>query len=232
MSNSRSLAGRLKVLIAFLLVFGPASLLVFIGTRGCEHKFKVLKDFGPIKSTSFQTYESGSFKSANIADYKGDILLVTTLQKTCPGDCAISMWHMDQMLFQHIRKNKRKKLKQVRIISFVTDGKGNPVSKEDFNVIEQSLKDNVEGYDSKLWILANGDARKIYNFKHNGQSLIQKGKKYYGGESFQELILLLDKQAHLRMVLPGNQEGLVRRMKEHLALLQKQYDKEKKANSK
>lgn len=232
MTNSRSLAGRFKVVIAFLLVFGPAFLLVFIGTRGCEHKFKVLKDFGPVKPVSFEIYERGAFKAATIANYKGEVVLVTTLQKTCPGDCAISMWHIDQMLFQHIRKNKRKKLKQVRIISFVTDGKGNNVSKEDFKTIEESLIDNVEGYDPKLWIIANGDARKIYNFKHNGHSLIQKGKKYYGGESFQELILLLDKQAHLRMVLPGNQEGLVRRMKEHLALLQKQYDKERKAAAK
>jgi hypothetical protein len=30
------------------------------------------------------------------------------------------------------------------------------------------------------------------------------------------------------MVLPGNQEGLIRRMKESIALLQKQYDKNKK----
>jgi hypothetical protein len=30
------------------------------------------------------------------------------------------------------------------------------------------------------------------------------------------------------MGLPGNEEGLVRRMKEHIALLQKQYDKKKK----
>lgn len=232
MTNSRSLAGRLKVVIAFLLVFGPAFLLVFIGTRGCEHKFKVLKDFGPVKPITFETYERGVFKTASIANYKGEVVLITTLQKSCPGDCAISMWHIDQMLFQHIRKNKRKKLKQVRIISFLTDGKGNKVSKDDFKTIEQSLIDNVEGYDPKLWILANGDARTIYNFKHNGQSLIQKGKKYYGGESYQELILLLDKQAHLRMVLPGNQEGLVRRMKEHLALLQKQYDKERKAAGK
>ena len=77
-------------------------------------------------------------------------------------------------------------------------------------------------------MIATGDARAVYGFKHNGQNLVQKGAKYYGGESFQELILLLDKQGHLRMVLPGNEEGLVRRMKEHIALLQKQYDKKKK----
>lgn len=232
MTNKRSLAGRLKVVIAFLLVFGPASLLVFIGTRGCEHKFKKLNDFGVIKPVAFNIYTKGKLTPAKFSDYTGDILLVTTIQKTCPGNCAISMWHIDQMLFQHIRKNKRKKLKQVRIVSFATDGKGNNLQVSDLKIIEESLKDNVEGYDPSIWILASGDARKVYDFKHNGQKLIQKGEKYYGGESYQELILLLDKKQHLRMVLPGNQEGLVRRMKEDLALLQKQYDKKRKSKKK
>jgi hypothetical protein len=39
-------------------------------------------------------------------------------------------------------------------------------------------------------------------------------------------MLLVDKQNHLRMVLDGKSEGMVRRMKEHIALLDKQYDKE------
>ena len=91
--------------------------------------------------------------------------------------------------------------------------------------------DHVEGYDPKLWMIASGDAKKVFDFEFNGQKLLRQGKEFYGGESFQELILLLDKKGHLRMVLRGNQEGLVRRMREHIALLQKQYDKERKANS-
>jgi hypothetical protein len=39
-------------------------------------------------------------------------------------------------------------------------------------------------------------------------------------------MLLLDKKNHLRMVLSGKTEGMIRRMKEHIALLQKQYDKQ------
>jgi hypothetical protein len=35
------------------------------------------------------------------------------------------MWHLSQMIFEHIRKNQ-KKLGYVKIISYVTDGKGNP----------------------------------------------------------------------------------------------------------
>jgi hypothetical protein len=66
----------------------------------------------------------------------------------------------------------------------------------------------------------------VYDFKSNGESLVKQDSTYFGGESFQELILLLDKQNHLRMVLSGKTEGMIRRMKEHIALLQKQYDKE------
>jgi hypothetical protein len=138
------------------------------------------------------------------------------------------LWHVDQILYQHLRKNKSKKLKQVKLISFVTDGKGNPV--KDLKYMYSILKERVEGYDPELWILASGDAKSIYNFTNNGKSLLEKGKQYYGGEYFQEILLLLDKNNHLRMALRGNQEGMVRTMKEHLALLQKQYDKEAKQN--
>jgi hypothetical protein len=114
-------------------------------------------------------------------------------------------------------------MKQVRIISFVTDGKGNPL--KNLNEVRNSLMDLAEGYDPNLWIIANGDVRKIYDVSNNGQSLLQKGDNYFGGEAFQELLLLIDKTGHLRMVLPGNKEGLIRRMKENVALLQKEYDK-------
>jgi hypothetical protein len=114
-------------------------------------------------------------------------------------------------------------MKQVRIISFLTDGKGEPL--KNLNEIKLALNDLAEGYDPNLWILANGNAREIYNVSNNGQTLLQKGDKYFGGEAFQELMLLIDKSGHLRMVLPGNEEGLIRRMKENIALLQKEYDK-------
>ena len=132
---------------------------------------------------------------------------------------------MNQILYKHIRKNSHKQLKQVRIISFITDGKGNPV--KDIDVVQQMMAREVEGYDPNLWIVASGDVRSIYNIENNNQTLLQKGKQYYGGEAFQELILLTDKQNHLRMVLKGNQEGLIRRMKESVALLLKQYDKDR-----
>jgi hypothetical protein len=58
---------------------------------------------------------------------------------------------------------------------------------------------------------------------------LKEGDQYFGGQAFQELMLLLDKKNHLRMVLSGKTEGMIRRMKEHIALLQKQYDKQNSA---
>ena len=42
-----------KALLALLLVFAPASILIFISSIGCEHKFQKLADFGKIKPFVF-----------------------------------------------------------------------------------------------------------------------------------------------------------------------------------
>jgi len=221
--GTKSLAGRKKVGFAFLLVFGPAFLLVFIGSRGCEHKFKELDDYGPAIDYSFVDAYG---KKRQASEFRKDVVLITTLQETCPDSCAVSLWHLNKTIYQHIYTNKRKKLKQVRIISFVTDFEGKPVS--DLSAVRAMLQDRVQNYDSSLWILASGEVEKLYDFTHNGQNLLKGNNEYKEGYSFTRLMLLLDKQNHLRMVLSGKTEGMIRRMKEHMALLQKQYDKERK----
>ena len=218
---SKKTAGRWKVIVAYLLLFGPAFLLVLISSRGCEHKFKTLDDFG--KATNYSIVDARG-KHFSHKNFDGDIVLVTTIQQTCPDSCAISFWHLDQLIYQHIRKNNHKKMKQVKIISFATDGNGEPL--KDLSVIQQMLYDKVVGYDPDIWILAKGDAKKMYDFERNNESLLKKGDAFFGGQAFQELLLLLDRKNHLRMVLSGKSEGMIRRMKEHIALLQKQYDKE------
>jgi cytochrome oxidase Cu insertion factor (SCO1/SenC/PrrC family) len=214
-------AGRMKVGLAFLLLFGPAFLLIFFSTRGCEHKFKELEDFGQAKDYSFTDIKG---KKRSSKDFKGAVVLLTTIQQTCPDSCAVSFFHLNQTIYQHIYENKHKQLKKVRIISFATDGQGKPL--EDLSTLDALLRDRVENYDPEIWVLAKGDAKTVYDFERNNQNLLQEGDEFYGGQAFQELMLLLDKQNHLRMVLRGDSEGMVRRMKEHIALLQKQYDKE------
>lgn len=226
MTQKKAQAGRYKGLLLAFLLFGPASLLIFISSRGCEHKFKVLDDMGAIPSYTFQDINNKTFTEKN---FKGKVVLFTTIQETCPDSCAISFWHLNQIIYQHLRKNQ-KKLKHVKLVSFVTDGQGNPVSSLD-NML-YTLKDQVEDFDPSIWILAKGDAKKLYNISRNGENLMKTGSEYFGGYAFQELFLLSDKQNHLRMVLKGNTEGMVRRMKEHMALLDKEYDKQAAKNKK
>ena len=201
-------------LIGFLLVFGPALLLIFIGTRSCEHNFEELEDYGPV--TEFEFTDANGVKR-NSKESKDDVVLVNVLQSSCPDSCSVLMWHINQTIYQHIWKNKTKKTKQIRMISFLTDGKGNSV--KDLSVINDAINDLTENYDPSIWILATGDVKKIYDLENNGISLIDDKT------NFQELMLLIDKQHHLRMVLSGNVEGQIRRMKQSMALLQKQYDK-------
>jgi len=217
-----ALTGKRRNILGFLLVFGPALLLIFIATRGCDHNFKNLDVLGKLPKYQFMDV-TGRVRTSK--EFENEVIMLIPIQKTCPYSCAVSFWHVNQILYQHIRKNSHKQLKKVRIISYVTDGYGNPVS--NIRDLQETLKAQVEGYDPNLWILASGDAKPLFNLSRNGQNLLQKGDAYYGGQAFQELMLLVDKKNQLRMVLKGNREGLVRRMKESLALLLKQYDKER-----
>lgn len=219
MANSSSKAGPIKTVLSLMLLFGPALFLVFISTRGCEHKFKVLDDFGAVPAYRLTESNGQSFTNDR---FKNKVVIYTTIHPSCPDTCGLSLWHLDQLIYQQLRKNK-KKLGHVKIVSILTDEKGNPY--KDFKAIEFMLHDRIEGYDPSIWIIATGNARAIFNITHNGQNLIQKDKKYFGGESFQELMLLADKKNHLRMVLPGKTESTIRTMRDHMALLEKEYDK-------
>lgn len=213
-------AGPLKSVFALLLLFGPALLLIFISTRGCQHKFKRLEDFGAIPAFSFTDVKGQKITNDS---FKGKIVIFTTIQVSCPDTCAISLWHIDQLIYQTLHQNN-KKLGHVKLISIVTDGEGNPSDRLD-DVI-YTLKDQVQDYDPSIWTIVKGDARSLYNVKHNNQTLLQKGKEYFGNEAFQELMLLVDKKGHLRMVLPGKTESTIRTMRDHMALLEKEYDQE------
>lgn len=221
MANKIIKAGSRKTVLALLILFGPASLLIFISTRSCKHQFKELEDYGAVPAYTFKDVDGKSYTNHS---FKDEIVIFTTIQTTCPKSCSIDLWQIDQQLFQNLKENP-KKLGHVRIVSFVTDGEGNPSNK--LKDVQAILENEIDGYDPKIWTLANGNSKEVFNFSNNGQTLLKKGKEYYGGEAFQELMLLVDKQHHLRMVLSGKSEGMVRTMKDHLALLEKQYDIEK-----
>lgn len=227
MEDNRAKRSKRRSILALTLVFGPALILIFMATRGCDHRFKKLADYGLVETPTFSVFNHKGKQQLSLNDYKNQVVLITTLQTTCPHQCGLAFFPLTQNLYKDLRTNKRKKLKQVRMLSIVVDSLGKPVSEQELLDIQDMLKSRVEGFDPELWQLINADPKDFYNLANNGQKLIVKDPKYFGGISYNELILLLDKQNHLRMVLNGHTEGMIRKMKEHLALLMKQYDKER-----
>lgn len=198
-----------------LLLFAPA-LLLFITSRGCKMKFKTLEDFGPVNNYAFVDADGKSYTQD---DFKGNVLIFTNIQPDCLDTCSINLFTFEKIIYQDIRS--KKSLKHVKIISFVNDVDGNPV--KDLKPMMDLMKDKIHKFDPEKWMIVSGDARRVYDIKNNGETLLQTGEQYFGGNAFQELMLLVDKENHLRMVLRGNIEGMFRRMKECIALLQKEY---------
>lgn len=227
MENKTAVRSKKRSLFALTLVFGPALILIFMATRGCDHRFKTLADYGLVSTPSFTVYNHKGKQQLTLQDYQDQIVLINTLQTTCPHNCGLAFFPLTQNIYKDLRTNKRKKLKQVRMLSIVVDSLGNPVSEAALLDIQDMLRSRVEGYDPEIWQLVSADPKIFYNLTNNGQKLIVKDTKYFGGVSYNELIMLLDKNNHLRMVLNGHTEGMIRKMKEHLALLIKQYDKER-----
>ena len=77
-----SLTNKRKNLLGFFLVFGPALFLIFISTRGCNHQFKKLDDYGALKNYSF-TDSKGKLRHAE--EFKGDCSYNYTSKKLSIG---------------------------------------------------------------------------------------------------------------------------------------------------
>lgn len=215
MATKKSAGWTTRILI-LILVFGPAFLLI-VTSKGCKMKFKSLEDFGPVNNYSFVDIDGKSYTQN---DFKDKVVLFTNIQETCLDTCSINLFTLEKIIYQDLRS--KKSLKDYVIVSFVNDMDGNPV--QDLRPTMELMEDKVYKFDPKKWLVVTGDAKNVFNIEHNGRSLLEKGDNYFGGNAFQELMLLVDKDNHLRMVLRGNIEGMFRRMKECIALLQKEYN--------
>ncbi len=215
-------AGRTKKLIMASLVFGPALILIFVSTLKCEHKFTQLDYFGDIPSYQATTIDG---KTITNETFKGKVVIYTVLNESCPKDCAISIWDVNQQLFRKLKENPGK-LRNVKIVSFVVDKDGNPV--EDLENMRKILEYNVLEYNPEIWILAKGDANNLYNIEHNKHNLSTiEGDEYFNGKAYYSLLLLADQDNKLRMVLKGDSESMVRKFHQYMTLLIKQNDKER-----
>ena len=61
-----------RSILALTLVFGPALFLIFIATRGCDHRFKELADYGLVQAPTFTVYNHLGKQEKNLKDYRFD----------------------------------------------------------------------------------------------------------------------------------------------------------------
>lgn len=206
-----------------VLVFGPALFLIFIALNKCEHKFTTLPVYGKLNEYSFEDATGGI---VNNESQQGKITLFNTIQTSCPENCAIDLAKFNLMIYQDYRKNQ-KKLGHVKIVSVVTDENGNPVSQDQIESLKYTMSDVVESYDPEIWKLVTGDPKQIYDIESNGINLYTNtSDTAFAGKTFLETMLIVDKKNRLRLIRRGDEEGMIRDYKQHVALLQKQYDKE------
>ena len=207
--------------VLFVLVFGPACFLILISLNKCEHKFEQLPTYGKLPDFEFST---SSGKKINSGTQEGKITIYSTIQIGCPEDCAIDLLKFNLMLYQHYRKYQ-KKMGHIKFISIATDNEGNPV--DNIEELEFMLSDIVEDYDSSIWTIVTGDPKQIYNIENNDINLLEiRDDSSYALKPYLEMLLIVDKLNNVRLARRGNKEGYIRDFKEHVALLQKQYDKE------
>lgn len=96
---------------------------------------------------------------------------------------------------------------------------------EDLTSTRKMLEDEVLNYDPNIWILANGNPQDIYDIEKGDLKLIEELEQEEMTEyGYKSMMLLLDRENHLRMIRSGKQEGMIRQMKQHIALLKKEYD--------
>ena len=214
-------AGLMKPLLMIVLVFGPALFLILISLNTCEHKFTKLPIYGELKDFEFTDANGEKITSKTQLD---KITIYTTLQISCPKHCAIDLAKFNLLIYQHYRKYQRK-MSHIKFVSIVTDENGNPV--EDLEEITYLLEDIIQGYDPEIWKLVTGDPKQIYDIENNKVNIYEQvSDEAFANKPYLETMMIVDKENNLRLIRRGSEEGLVRDFKEHIALLQKQYDKE------
>lgn len=231
MAKEKNKAGRGRIVLMMCLTFGPALLLVLFSLNRCENKFVELPVYGELPDYSYQDSKGVTHTSKEMED---KIVFVSTIQPSCPGDCAIDLWQYQIKVYKNLKLNQ-KKMGHVKMISIVTDT--NEVTIEDVKLVEDILTDYLDkyakeegaGFDPNIWKIVKADPKDFYGIDHEGKNLYdEKGDQYYRGSLYQELILLVDKENKLRIARSGKQEGYIREIFQHMALLQKQYAIENK----
>lgn len=208
----------MKKLLLVLILFFPGTVIVLMAMGKCENHFDQLPVYGEMPTYTFTGLDGDTI---NNESQTGKITLFTTLQTSCPKECAIDLFKFNLQVFQDFRKNQHI-LKDVQIVSIVTDKEGNPV--DSIQELTYILDEMVNKYDPNIWKLVVGDPKQVYDIEHNGHNIYEVDiDSTFAGKYYLGTMLLVDKQNQLRLIGRGHQEGYIRDFKQHISLLNQEY---------
>lgn len=151
----------------------------------------------------------------NEESFNGNYLIVSILYKTCPFTCPMPYQQFKYFLYDEM-VDQRKKFKNVHFLTHVVDAQPEDLSK---------LYKTLEISDS-ICTLVSGKENAIYdvNLLKQNPWQISDPKNGYDKGAY-GLIILLDKQRHIRGVYQANQTSEIKRIENELVLLKREEDK-------
>lgn len=148
-------------------------------------------------------------------NFKDKYLIVSILYKTCPFDCPMPYEQFKYFLLDEVAL--KKKYADVQFISHVIDASPNELAD-----LYKSLEISKEEM-----LLLTGEKNAIYDvnllMKNPWQVADEKNGYERGAYG---LILLLDKQRHIRGVYQANQTSEIKRVENELVLIKREENKE------
>jgi protein SCO1 len=147
--------------------------------------------------------------------FEDTYLVVTILYKTCPHNCPMPFEQFKYLFYKDLAKNKSK-FNDVKILSHVVDAQPSELT-EMYRFL---------GIDSLRWSLVTGEENAIYNvnlLKKNPWTEKDPANNFERGAY--GLILLLDKQRHIRGVYQSNKSSEFDRLEDELVLLKREDDR-------
>jgi len=206
-------AGILIVPAFFIFLFSKAS-----------PKYSTIPYFGEHKITENDTvfYTVHGFQFDGIKgklsekDFEGKYLIVSILFNTCPHNCNIPFEQFKYFFYNDLAKNKSK-FDDVHLLSQVVGD----------SIIDLETMYNYLEIDKNRWTLAIGNENAIYDVNLLKKNPWQTADTVNGFErGAYGLILLLDKQRHIRGVYQCNRTSEFDRLEDELVLLKREDDKQ------
>lgn len=202
----------------FLILFGVPLLFLYPLSKGKTNS-QDLPYFGPneekskttiIKDFEFYDVDSNVISSETT---QGKTLVVSTLISSCPFYCPIIQKQLKFLVYDKLFD--RPEFKDLLFISNLVDTNGGNPDLAQFVSEQQDV-------DFNKWKFVTSDSNPIYDLDLPGGNLLTtdfKTKECIGGKTYYKMILLVDRNKHVRGLYQGDQTQLIENLRKDIRKL-------------